>query len=120
LVVLGLPFALTWGVLSALLRFIPYAGAWAAAAIPVFVSLAVFDGWMKPLLIVGLFIVAETIIAFVLEPLFFARSAGVSSIALLISVAFWTWLWGQIGLALAIPLTVWLLVLPLPYNDTAI
>jgi predicted PurR-regulated permease PerM/methylmalonyl-CoA mutase cobalamin-binding subunit len=110
LFVLGLPFALTWGVCAALLRFIPYAGAWVAASIPVVVSLAVFDGWMKPLLIVGLFAVAEVIIAFVLEPLFFARSAGVSSIALLISVAFWAWLWGPVGLALAIPLTVWLVV----------
>jgi len=110
LFVLGLPFALTWGVFAALLRFIPYAGAWVAASIPVLLSLAVFDGWMTPLLIVGLFVVTETIIAFVLEPLFFARSAGVSSIALLISVAFWTWLWGPIGLALAIPLTVWLVV----------
>jgi predicted PurR-regulated permease PerM len=107
---LGLPFALTWGVFAALLRFIPYAGAWAAAAIPVLVSLAVFDGWMKPLLIVGLFAVTETIIVFVVEPLFFAKSAGVSSIALLVSVAFWAWLWGPIGLALAIPLTVWLVV----------
>ena len=107
---LGLPFALTWGVLGALLRFIPYAGAWVAAAVPVMLSLAVFDGWTKPLMIVGLFAVTETLIAFVLEPLFFARSAGVSSIALLISVAFWAWLWGPIGLALATPLTVWLVV----------
>jgi predicted PurR-regulated permease PerM len=107
---LGLPFALTWGVFAALLRFIPYIGAWAAAAIPVLVSLAVFDGWMKPLLIVGLFAGSEAIIVFVLEPLFFAKSAGVSSIALLISVAFWSWLWGPIGLALAIPLTVCLVV----------
>ena len=110
LFVLGLPFALTWGVFAALLRFIPYAGAWAAAAVPVLVSLAVFDGWMKPLLIVGLFAGAEAIIVFVLEPMFFAKSAGVSSIALLISVAFWSWLWGPIGLALAIPLTVCLVV----------
>jgi predicted PurR-regulated permease PerM len=107
---LGLPFALTWGVLGALLRFIPYAGAWVAAAVPVMVSLAVFDGWTKPLMIVGLFAITETLIAFVLEPLFFAKSAGVSSIALLISVAFWAWLWGPIGLALATPLTVWLVV----------
>jgi predicted PurR-regulated permease PerM len=107
---LGLPFALTWGALGASLRFIPYVGAWVAAALPILVSLAVFDGWVKPLLIVGLFAVSESIIAFVLEPLFFARSAGVSSIALLISVAFWSWLWGPIGLALAIPLTVWLVV----------
>jgi predicted PurR-regulated permease PerM len=110
LFLIGLPFALTWGVLGALLRFIPYAGAWAAAGLPVVMSLAVFDGWIKPLLIVGMFAITETLIAFVLEPLFFARSAGVSSIALLISVAFWTWLWGPIGLALAIPLTVWLVV----------
>jgi predicted PurR-regulated permease PerM len=110
LFVLGLPFALTWGALAALLRFIPYVGAWVAAALPILVSLAVFDGWVKPLLIVGLFAVAEPLIAFVLEPLFFAKSAGVSSIALLISVAFWSWLWGPIGLALAIPLTVWLVV----------
>jgi len=74
------------------------------------VSLAVFDGWAKPSLIVALFAATEVIIAFVLEPFFFARSAGVSSVALLISVAFWTWLWGPIGLALAIPLTVWLVV----------
>ena len=107
---LGLPFALTWGVMGAFLRFIPYAGAWVAAVVPVLVSLAVFDGWLRPLLIVGLFAVSEAIIAFVLEPLLVARSAGVSSIALLISVAFWTWLWGPIGLALATPLTVWLVV----------
>jgi predicted PurR-regulated permease PerM len=110
LFVLGLPFALTWGALAALLRFIPYVGAWVAAALPILVSLAVFDGWVKPLLIVGLFAVSEPLIAFVLEPLFFAKSAGVSSIALLIAVAFWSWLWGPIGLALAIPLTVWLVV----------
>src|SRR4029077_14295901 len=110
LFVLGLPFALTWGALAASLRFIPYVGAWVAAALPILVSLAVFDGWVNPLLIVGLFAVSEPLIAFVLEPLFFAKSAGVSSIALLISVAFWSWLWGPIGLALAIPLTVWLVV----------
>jgi len=110
LFILGLPFALTWGVCAALLRFIPYAGAWAAASIPVVMSLAVFDGWTKPLLIVALFAVTEPLIAFVLEPMLFARSAGVSSIALLIAAAFWTWLWGPVGLALAIPLTVWLVV----------
>jgi len=110
LFVLGLPFALTWGVCAALLRFIPYAGAWAAASIPVVMSLAVFDGWTKPLLIVALFAVSEPFIAFVLEPMLFARSSGVSSIALLIAAAFWTWLWGPVGLALAIPLTVWLVV----------
>ena len=110
LFLLSMPFALVWGFLAAVLRFIPYVGAWVAALVPIAMSLAVFDGWMKPLLIAGLFAVTEVTIAFVLEPLFSARSAGVSSIALLIAAAFWAWLWGPIGLALAIPLTVCLVV----------
>jgi predicted PurR-regulated permease PerM len=110
LFLLDMPFALVWGFFAAFLRFIPYVGAWVAAAVPITMSLAFFDGWTKPLLIAALFLVTETVIAFVLEPLFSARSAGVSSIALLIAAAFWTWLWGPVGLALAIPLTVWLVV----------
>lgn len=110
LFLLGMPFALVWGFLAAVLRFIPYVGAWVAALVPIAMSLAFFDGWTKPLLIAGLFAVTEVTIAFVLEPLFSARSAGVSSIALLIAAAFWAWLWGPIGLALAIPLTVCLVV----------
>jgi predicted PurR-regulated permease PerM len=107
---LEVPFALVWGFFGALLRFIPYVGAWVAALIPIAMSLAVFDGWMKPLLIAALFVVTELITAFVLEPLFYGRSAGVSAIALLIAAAFWAWLWGPIGLALAIPITVCLVV----------
>jgi len=110
LFLLEVPFALVWGFFAALLRFIPYVGAWAAALVPIAVSLAIFDGWMKPLLIAGLFAGTELIIVLVLEPLFYGRSAGVSAIALLIAAAFWAWLWGPIGLALAIPLTVCLVV----------
>ena len=107
---LGMPFALVWGFLTALLRFIPYVGAWVTALLPILMSLAVLDGWLTPLLIAALFIVTEVTTGFVLEPLFSSRSAGVSSIALLIAAAFWAWLWGPIGLALAIPLTVCLAV----------
>jgi predicted PurR-regulated permease PerM/CheY-like chemotaxis protein len=107
---LDMPFPLVWGFFAAMLRFIPYVGAWTAALIPIATSLAVFDGWTKPLLIAALFASTEVLIAFVLEPLFYARTAGVSAIALLIAAAFWTWLWGPIGLALAIPLTVCLVV----------
>jgi predicted PurR-regulated permease PerM len=110
LFLLGLPFALALGSLAAVLRFLPYVGAWLAALIPVALSLVVFDNWTKPLLIVGLFIVTEVTVAFVIEPLLYGKSAGVSAIALLIGAAFWTWLWGPIGLALATPLTVCLVV----------
>jgi predicted PurR-regulated permease PerM len=110
LYLLGVPFALALGFFAGMLRFIPYVGAWAAALMPIVLSLAVFDGWTKPLLITGLFIVTEVTVAFVLEPLIFSWSAGVSALALLVAAAFWTWLWGPIGLVLSTPLTVLLVV----------
>jgi predicted PurR-regulated permease PerM len=110
LYLLGVPFALALGFFAGVLRFIPFVGAWVAALVPILLSLAVFDGWTRPLLIAGLFAVTEVAVAFVLEPLLFGRSAGVSSLALLVAAAFWTWLWGPIGLMLSTPLTVLLVV----------
>jgi hypothetical protein len=110
LFLLGVPFALVWGVFAALLRFIPYVGAWIAASVPIVLSLLVFEGWMRPLAVLGLYLVSEAVIAFVLEPLVYRRSAGVSEIALLLAAAFWAWLWGPIGLLLSTPLTVCLVV----------
>ena len=107
---IGLPFALALGCTAAVLRFLPYVGAWIAAMIPLALSLAVFDNWTKPLLILGLFLVTELAVAYVIEPLLYGRSAGVSAIALLAGAGFWTWLWGAAGLALAVPLTVCLVV----------
>ena len=111
LVLIGLPYALLWGVLAAVLRFIPYVGVWTAALLPITLSLAVFPGWLAPLLVVGLFAVLEPLIFLVVEPLVYRQRVGVSDVALLIAVAFWTWLWGAIGLVLAVPLTVCLIVL---------
>jgi predicted PurR-regulated permease PerM len=110
LFLLGVPFALVWGVFAALLRFIPYVGAWVAASVPIVLSLVLFEGWTKPLSVLGLYVVSEAVIAFVLEPLLYRRSVGVSEIALLLAAAFWAWLWGPIGLLLSTPLTVCLVV----------
>lgn len=110
LYLLGVPFALALGFFAGALRFVPYVGAWIAALMPILLSLAVFDGWTRPLLIAALFAVTEVAIAFILEPLLFGRSAGVSALALLVAAAFWTWLWGPIGLMLSTPLTVVLVV----------
>ena len=100
---LGVPYALVWATLAAVLRFIPYVGPVLGAGAPILVSLAAAEGWAGPLWVFGLFVVLETVL--------YAGAAGVSQVALLVSIAFWTWLWGPLGLLMATPLTVCLVVL---------
>lgn len=116
---IGVPYALLWGGFAAVLRFIPYVGPWLAALMPIALSLAVFPGWTRPLLVVGLILVLELFSNMVMETLLYAQSAGVSEVALLVSVAFWTWLWGPVGLLLATPMTVVLVVFAKHVPDLA-
>jgi predicted PurR-regulated permease PerM len=108
---IGVPFALLWGLLAAVLRFIPYLGVWLAAALPLLLSLAIAPSWTQPLVALALFIALDVVTANVVEPLLFGHSTGVSPLALLVAAAFWTWIWGPIGLLLSTPLTVCLVVL---------
>jgi hypothetical protein len=93
------------------LRFIPYVGPVLAAAFPIVLSLATFDGWVQPLLVISLVLVLELVSNGLLEPLLYGQSTGVSEVALKVAIAFWTWLWGPVGLLLATPLTVCVSVL---------
>ena len=111
LFIIGLPYALFWGLLAAVLRFIPYVGAWLTVFLAFGLSLAVFPGWTRPLVVIALLAGLEILINTVMEPLLYSRSAGVSQVALLIAIAFWTWLWGPVGLLLATPITVCLVVI---------
>jgi predicted PurR-regulated permease PerM len=111
LTLIGLPNAALFGALTLVLRFIPYIGPWVAAAAPVLLAIAVFDSWTTVALTIGLFIVLELISNLVLEPWLYGSRTGVSPVALLVAAAFWTWLWGAVGLFLAIPLTVCLVVM---------
>jgi len=111
LTLLGVRYALLWGVLAAVLRYVPYIGSPIAALFPLLASIAQFAGWLEPGLIAVLFIVLELLTANVFEPLLFGHSIGASAVALLIAAAFWAFLWGPIGLVLSGPLTVCLVVL---------
>jgi predicted PurR-regulated permease PerM len=108
---IGVPNAVLWGALSMALRFVPYVGIWVAAALPTILSFAIFDNLVQPALVMGLFIGLELFSYLVLEPWLYGSRTGVSPIALLVAAAFWTWLWGPIGLLLAIPITVLLVVM---------
>ena len=106
LFLIGVPYAFLWGFLGAALRFIPYVGPWIAAILPIALSAAAFPGWVRPALALGLVLTLELVSNMVLEPWLYGQSAGASDVGLLVAVAFWTWLWGPIGLVLATPLTV--------------
>jgi predicted PurR-regulated permease PerM len=111
LFLIGVPYAVLWGFLAAALRFIPYVGPAVSALLPTALSLAVFPGWVQPLMVVGLVVLLELASNLVMEPLLYGQSAGVSAVALMVAIAFWTSLWGPVGLLLATPLTVCLGVL---------
>ena len=93
------------------MRFVPYVGAVIAALFPLTLALAVDPGWTMVGWTMALFAIGEPVVGHVVEPLLFGRSTGLSPVAVVTAAAFWTWLWGPIGLVLATPLTVCLVVL---------
>jgi predicted PurR-regulated permease PerM len=107
---IGLPGALLWGVIVGTLRFLPYIGPPLGGIMPLLLSLAVFDGWTRPLIVLGLFVFTELIVSNLVEPLLYGIHTGISSLAILVAAIFWTAIWGPIGLVLSTPLTVCLLV----------
>ncbi len=102
----GVPNALLWGVLAGLLRYVPYIGTLIGAALPTLLALGAFEDWKRPLLVLGLFILIEIVVAYIVEPFLYASQTGISSLAVLVSAVFWTSLWGPVGLLLSTPLTV--------------
>jgi len=108
---IGTPSAILWGILAAALRFVPYIGAIISAAFPLALAVAVDPGWSMLLWTLALFLVVEPVVGHVIEPMVYGHSTGLSPVAVVASATFWTALWGPIGLVLATPLTVCLVVL---------
>jgi predicted PurR-regulated permease PerM len=108
---IGVPSAILWGILAGVLRFVPYIGAFIAAAFPLALAVAVDPTWSMLLWTVALFVVVEPVVGHVIEPMVYGHSTGLSPVAVVASATFWTALWGPIGLVLATPLTVCLVVL---------
>jgi predicted PurR-regulated permease PerM len=106
----GIPNALLWGVLAFIVRFIPYLGPWLAAVLPTLLTIAVFPGWARATGVVVLFIVVELTTNLVLEPWIYGTSSGISSLGVVLATVFWAWMWGPVGLIVAVPVTVCLVV----------
>ncbi len=109
--IIGVPSAPTWGILAGVLRFVPYVGAIISAVLPLSLAAAIEPGWVKVIECAIMFGVIEVLVGQVIEPLLYGHSTGLSPVAVVVAATFWTWLWGPIGLILATPLTMCLVVL---------
>ena len=107
---IGVPSAPLWGLIAMILRFVPYIGALISAIFPLILAAAVGSGWEMLVLTAALFVVLELLAGQVIEPLVYGHSSGLSPVAIILSASFWTFLWGPVGLVLATPLTVCLVV----------
>jgi predicted PurR-regulated permease PerM len=108
---IGIPYAPLWGFVAAVLRFVPFVGTLFAMLVPAALAFAQFPGWWQLVATLGLFLGLDILVAYVVEPIVIGAKTGVSSMAMLVSAIFWSWLWGPIGLVLSTPLTVCLAVL---------
>ena len=108
---IGVPGAVVWGALAAVMRFMPYVGPLVAAMFPLALAFAVDPGWNLVLWTLALIVVLELVSNNIVEPWLYGASTGLSAMSLLVSASFWTVLWGPIGLVMATPLTVCLLVI---------
>jgi len=112
LALLGVPYPVLGGILGGIMRYVPFLGVWIAAAGPITLSIAdPTAGLGSVLMVLGMVLVLEVLYANVVEPFVFGKSIGVSEVMLLISLVFWGWLWGLVGMILATPMTACLAVL---------
>ncbi|MGR6330330.1 AI-2E family transporter [Sphingomonas sp. XXL09] len=108
---IGLPVPALWGILAGVLRFVPYIGALLGAALPLVVAAGGDPGWSTVLMVAALFLILEPLIGYVVEPLLYGHSTGLSPLSVVLAAVFWTWIWGPVGLVLSMPLTLLLVVL---------
>ena len=108
---IGVPSPFLWGILGAILRFVPYVGGFISAGLPMALAFAVDPGWSMIIYTAILFIAAETLLSNVVEPVLYGHSTGLSPVAILIAALIWALIWGPVGLVLATPLTVCLVVM---------
>ena len=107
---IGLPNALLWGALAAILRFVPYVGVWLVAGLTLLFAAAVGQGWLLVGMTAILFAIVELLVSQLIEPLLYGHTTGLSPLAVVVSAIFWSWLWGPVGLVMSTPLTLCLVV----------
>ena len=111
LLIIGVPNPVLWGILSGLLRFVPYVGSFISAVLPMGLAAAVEPGWSMVIWTAGLYVVVEGVTGQVIEPMVYGHATGLSPFSVVVAAIFWSWVWGPVGLILSTPLTLCLVVM---------
>jgi predicted PurR-regulated permease PerM len=108
--IVGVPHAALWGALGGIARFVPYVGALAAGVAIAAFAAAVDPGWSLMFWSAGLFLGLEALVAHLVEPRVYGQSSGLAPLGVIVSALFWGAIWGPVGLLLATPMTLCLVV----------
>jgi predicted PurR-regulated permease PerM len=104
--IIGVPNAVVWGVMAALLNFLPYIGALTTMMVVGVISIVSFDSLSYALLGPAFVLFCNIMEGQFLTPLILGRRLELNAVAIFIAVAFWSWLWGLVGALIAVPLLV--------------
>jgi predicted PurR-regulated permease PerM len=108
---IGIPSPILWGIMTAVLRFVPYIGVFVSAAFPMALAAMIDPGWWKLVETAAVFVIGDPLVGQIVEPLLFGHRMRLSPLAVLIGISFWILIWGPVGLVLAVPLTSAIVVL---------
>lgn len=102
----GMPSPLLWGVAAALLNFIPFLGAVVGMSMVALVAVVSFDTLSQAALPPLLYLAATAIEGGIVTPMIIGRRLALNTVAILLALALWAWLWGVVGALIAVPLLV--------------
>ncbi len=103
--ILGIDFPLLWGLVAFLLNYIPNLGSIIAGVPPVLLGFIQYGTGRAALVVAG-YVVINVVLGSMVEPRFQGRGLGLSTLVVFLSLVFWGWLWGPVGMLLSVPLTM--------------
>jgi predicted PurR-regulated permease PerM len=100
----GIDFAVIWGLLAFILNYIPNIGSLLATLFPILIALLEYGVGFTSISLSVLLLVAQNVYGNVIEPKFMGEKMDLSPVFILISLIFWGWIWGIVGMFLAVPI----------------
>ncbi len=101
----GVKYAYIWGPLAAILNLVPYVGAFVGAVPPMIMALVQFNSVFAVLMVLGFIMAVQFVESNIIMPRMLQGSLNISLLAQLVSTIYWGWLWGAVGIILAVPIT---------------